>query len=573
MMDNVPTTLAAPTVQLTNQQKRIPNSATKVEEGIEGVLQDIEQGNVIIPNDPSPSSFQRGLKNKLPSILWALGFIAFLAPAAVPSLNHYRDSISSYIFMAFNGIIGIYYFGLYYGKQHKEKQQLTKRKSNLNVWRRSQLVPSDKNTTEQCPDPETTPTRAQTQNKTKPRFDFLDNIKTVLTVVVLLFHLSGGFGASAGVVLKIGDFSNNWSKYWSSFFIGPCSFFFMSLFFFISAYFVPRSLAKKGRVIFIKERAQRILFGAVIATFIFTPVAIIWAIVVAAPSWGTTFSDVHWQYQPIAGTTWFLWWLFFFNIWYSFTASTDNNYRLPLSKYFKSFPSSFVYRCLVGIFICGYLQYCATVYLFADASNFAFMPVDAGNDFICYLLFFYIGLLAGENRWFEHEKSIREQLGMNVWLHRAIVLTLYVFVSVLTDGLGLILGLPMSPAASYVVGFVRYGARGMYVIEFSIAMLEFFQTNFNYTTAMLKWCLRWSFGAYLLQNIMIFTMPIAIFVYMYNGSNPATPILFDDTITSSTPIPMSPLVIGWMYSALIFIPLCYVIASILGKLPVLKYIL
>ena len=58
MMDNVPTTLAAPTVQLTNQQKRIPNSATKVEEGIEGVLQDIEQGNVIIPNDPSPSSFQ-----------------------------------------------------------------------------------------------------------------------------------------------------------------------------------------------------------------------------------------------------------------------------------------------------------------------------------------------------------------------------------------------------------------------------------------------------------------------------------------------------------------------------------
>merc|ERR1719222_1823470 len=294
---------------------------------------------------------------------------------------------------------------LYYGKQHKEKQQQTKRKSNLNVGKRSQLVPSDKNTTEQCPDPETTPTRAQTQNKTKPRFDFLDNIKTVLTVVVLLFHLSGGFGASAGVVLKIGDFSNTWSKYWSSFFIGPCSFFFMSLFFFISAYFVPRSLAKKGRVVFIKERAQRILFGAIIATFIFTPVAIIWAIVVAAPSWGTTFSDVHWQYQPIAGTTWFLWWLFFFNIWYAFTASKDNNYRLPLSKYFKSFPSSFVYRCLVGIFICGYLQFCATVYLFADASNFAFMPVDAGNDFICYLLFFYVGLLAGKNRWFEHEKK------------------------------------------------------------------------------------------------------------------------------------------------------------------------
>eukprot|EP00580_Thalassiosira_gravida_P005954 CAMPEP_0201655212 /NCGR_PEP_ID=MMETSP0493-20130528/45895_1 /ASSEMBLY_ACC=CAM_ASM_000838 /TAXON_ID=420259 /ORGANISM="Thalassiosira gravida, Strain GMp14c1" /LENGTH=92 /DNA_ID=CAMNT_0048131791 /DNA_START=8 /DNA_END=286 /DNA_ORIENTATION=+ len=92
-------------------------------------------------------------------------------------------------------------------------------------------------------------------------------------------------------------------------------------------------------------------------------------------------------------------------------------------------------------------------------------------------------------------------------------------------------------------------------------------------------------------------MPAAVFVYAYDSNAVGFDRSLQDTTTgtggggygggygaivfepgsnvSSTFIPMTPLVVGWVYACLVYTTLCYVGASILGKsfFRGLKYVL
>ncbi len=75
-------------------------------------------------------------------------------------------------------------------------------------------------------------------------------------------------------------------------------------------------------------------------------------------------------------------------------------------------------------------------------------------------------------------------------------------------------------------------------------------------------------------NRSIFVAPAAIFTYTYNGQ---PPIEFENDVwgaaRSYTPIPVATLVVAFLYSATFWIPFCFVLSSILGRLPVLKKML
>ncbi len=53
------------------------------------------------------------------SLAWALGFVAFLIPSAVPSWSNYRGNISFYILMGFTSSVSMYYFALYYWRRSR----------------------------------------------------------------------------------------------------------------------------------------------------------------------------------------------------------------------------------------------------------------------------------------------------------------------------------------------------------------------------------------------------------------------------------------------------------------------
>jgi hypothetical protein len=308
------------------------------------------------------------------------------------------------------------------------------------------------------------------------------------------------------------------------------------------------------------------------------PLASIWAWSVSGFTTGQGRTATLTNIRP--QNAWFLWWLLLFNLWYVFVVTdkdgrSPEGYKLPLSKYFKDIPKSCWARWLVGA-IQGILQLICNWFIFSTwntptepMGGFASMPINTGT-FVSYLLLFYIGLLAGENKWFDPEKpKICERLGMNVWLFRIIVFGEYILF-----GLGMTYQNDIQAAIGpRVYWFLMYIIGGLMTIDISLVMLELFQSHFDYTNTLLTWLARSAYGAYLLENLFIWVAPAAIFTYTYNGQPPIEFVNNAWGAASFTYIPVATLVVAYLYSATFWIPLCFVLSSILGRLPVLKKML
>lgn len=574
------------------------------------------------------------LRSQWPSLLWAVGFAAFLAPCAVPEASRYvlgaftpgDSGISFYLLVIFVSVIYMYYWvlSLYLEKYNndkaeKDKEQQVAPASALRGEKEEKfsdetttkdttsqmspavpgdieegMSPSSSDATKHSLLDSTKQEPKQGQKKIeqkkieaarpvaipekkagvkKPRSYFLDNVKIFLTINVVLFHLVLGFGATFGYlsnaglfgwVLRVGFFESTYSWVMTRFFTDPSQGYFMPLFFFISAYFVPRSFAKKGRMVFIQQRAQRIFVGAFIVTFVLHPLCEYIAFKVAFPGMKL------YQYNISAGPSWFLWWLLFFNLWYAFTAANreQKGSKLPFSKYFQKIPG-FASRWLAGIVICGLMQWAVNVYLLRE------MPVaslwNAPGGLVCDLLFFYVGLLAGENQWFATDKpKIHEQIGINIWLFRALVLAEYVLIGLQpwSNTWPLYNNVTISETGQGITAFIFYG---IWCVDMALALLEFFQSFVDFRNPLTLFLAGEAYGAYLVHNICV-TLAVAIFAWTYNGEPPLEFTVFAGVV-SSTPIPIPTLVTGFIYAALVWVPLTWVFAFCLRKMPLLEHVL
>lgn len=94
----------------------------------------------------------------------------------------------------------------------------------------------------------------------KPRLDYLDNLKVALMMLVVAHHAGQPYGGSNGFWF----FRTEETTRLGSFFAVNAGFF-MSLFFLLSAYFMPASYDRKGERGFLLDRLQRfglpVLFG------------------------------------------------------------------------------------------------------------------------------------------------------------------------------------------------------------------------------------------------------------------------------------------------------------------------
>ena len=95
--------------------------------------------------------------------------------------------------------------------------------------------------------------------KTAPtsRIYFLDNLKILLAILVVLDHAAQPYGPGGAWVIpsEAGSYIDNLVL---SMFLIFVPAFFMGLFFMISAYFVPASLERKGAAKFMKDRLVKL---------------------------------------------------------------------------------------------------------------------------------------------------------------------------------------------------------------------------------------------------------------------------------------------------------------------------
>lgn len=90
------------------------------------------------------------------------------------------------------------------------------------------------------------------------RVNYIDNLRIFLIILVVFHHQAIGFGAPGGWYYVLPASPQSLSIMVLSLFVIINQAFFMSLFFFVSAYFTPRSLDKKGIRRFLGDRLKRL---------------------------------------------------------------------------------------------------------------------------------------------------------------------------------------------------------------------------------------------------------------------------------------------------------------------------
>jgi glucan biosynthesis protein C len=104
----------------------------------------------------------------------------------------------------------------------------------------------------------TTPSGAGHKPRSRSRLVYIDNLRVLLTTLVILHHLAIGYGAEGGWAYKESGPRSVLSTVWMTWFVAVNQSFFMGMFFVLSSYFLPGSYERKGARSYVLDRLKRL---------------------------------------------------------------------------------------------------------------------------------------------------------------------------------------------------------------------------------------------------------------------------------------------------------------------------
>ena len=358
--------------------------------------------------------------------------------------------------------------------------------------------------------------------KKKPRLIFLDNVKTFLTAMVVFHHCSCAFGAcdQTAMPLVIGLFSARTvaKKMLMDSVIIINSVYFMPLFFFISAYFVPSSYKKKGGAAFRLGRRKRILYPALFLLLIWSPGLYAIGQYVGRQHNPENFATAVTYTMGNAGPGWFLFWLLLLNWVYtsiveaSPSSSGENKEHMPFPGTMK--------RMAYGIALGLILRFSETLLRATPGMGmFAMMPLGPAS-FLTQMFMFYLGFVAKKNGWLE--KDLTEQLDISLPLHLCFVLVEYAALFALDARMYL----PAYPSFLSNFWVVSLVISSMLTLDMSLAVLMVFQKWFNRENNFTKKLARSAYAVYIIHVAIILPLEL-VFIAIYKDD-----MVFSDLIGS-----------------------------------------
>jgi len=369
------------------------------------------------------------------------------------------------------------------------------------------------------------------------RYDYLDNIKWVVTILVIIHHAActaglDPVGYSLPHVMK--------SLQWQYDILGDIlkmdQSFFMDLFFFISAYFVTSSLARKGAGCFMLDKLKRLGIPILMTIFIIFPILgeiifhfMRYKIAIQGINDLNYLWILHRTFDPLfktgniqLGVTWFLWSLIVFNSFFVLSQRLfSDNKQSVKDKKIPAIWKMFLFAIL--LIPVNYLGLYSQNLLGEDFLGFHLL-----RYFPTYIIMFYFGIQAYKYQWLEQLEFKHAFWGILMWI------------------LGIAILGPI--AKGYGLNFDMMG-RGFTVIGMCMFLLYGFKILFdtkNKWTAILS---RSAFAAYVIQNI-----PQAFIAGVYSHYMTQTPI------------------INFIVIAIPSVILSFAIGFVICKLPVLKNI-
>ena len=166
------------------------------------------------------------------------------------------------------------------------------------------------------------PNEYEKENTVEPqRYDYLDNIKWILAVLVIFHH--------AAAIAGLDPFPLNLPRVIQSEqyqydtlgrFQAANQGFFMGLYFFIAAYFVVPSYNKKGKGFFLRDKLKRLGIPVLLTVFIIDPVVLYlcdeYSFFQSMQNSFNLYGEMLKSFNIALGVTWFCWTLIVFNVGY-----------------------------------------------------------------------------------------------------------------------------------------------------------------------------------------------------------------------------------------------------------------
>lgn len=311
---------------------------------------------------------------------------------------------------------------------------------------------------------------------------YLDNIKSLLALLVILFHTNSAYGGEGGwYYIEASD--DTLAQTVLTFENALCQSFFMGLFFFIAAYFSPRSYENKGFYLFLKAKVIKLLLPALFYFFILNPLCI--SLVTQKP------------YASSLGfyNMWFIMALFYFSVFYAIFRRWFRGLQQEIHL-----PNGWGMLGFIGVL--GILNFTARLFF---PTNQLYIHDFSLGYFPEYILLFLIGTLAYRNDWLE-QIPVR-------------LVTIYFRISLLS--------IVTLPFVFFLVEYYKrdfdafYGGWTLESLYYSfwepftsvgiiLKILTIFKAKADYTTPLLSRFSRASYSIYIIQAPIIVSLQLAL---------------------------------------------------------------
>lgn len=351
--------------------------------------------------------------------------------------------------------------------------------------------------------PETT---SQSSSSNPQRLLYVDNIRIYLICLVVLHHVAVGYGGSGGWPIKESP-TDEISPILFFIFNGINQSYFMSFFFLLSGFFVPRSYDRKGAGGFLRDRLIRLgiplafyaflislLIEFVVRAFAHDQAISFWEI------WIHRISEIRLETGPL----WFVEGLLLFSVIYAAFRLISDRYKSASTS--KSISNGFPSNQLIALAILALASGVFLVRIWFPVGEYVY-HFQLGH-FVHYVFCFFIGVLAYRSNWFDNLTDAQGRLWGKIAWGAVIAMPL------MMGGMMAIAGSDIDPDA-LMGGFTLLAAlvaswESIACISIIIGLLHFFRTQLDFQGNLLRNLSPNAYTVYIIHELTITALMIAI---------------------------------------------------------------
>jgi len=381
------------------------------------------------------------------------------------------------------------------------------------------------------------------ENVKTTRLFFADHLRALLAILVVLHHLALVYGGIPPFYYYEPPTNDPLAGLLALAFVLLNQAWFMGAFFLLAGYFTPGSYDRKGAAAFLKDRLLRLGIPLILFIFVLNPLSMLGYFLMPVSQGGTA-DPLSWQAYPYLiglGPLWFVAMLLIFNVGYAAWRILTKNRTSSKSE---SSPPSYL---SVGLFILALalasflirivIPLGKAVNLFVDFLSFptlAYLPQ--------YLGFFVLGIIAARRDWL---RSLPRSMGIAGFVIAGIATVTLFSIGFLSFLKAIENASPQIPPFGY--GTWQSAVYALWDSIFAVGMIlgliPLFRRFFNKESSFGKFLSQQSYAVYVIH------IPIIVFLaYALRGIQLAALLKF-----------------GLM--ALVVVPICFVVAFIIRKIP------